>query len=228
VKINCRISLLILKTEKLQEVEMRQQKALLLPLAILGLVFGVQIAIGQVITSTIYGVVTDPSGATIPGATITATSEDSGATASVVTNAAGEFTLGSLQPGRYIIQIEASGFKIQKQMGLAVAAGQRVRVTYALEVGSVNTTVEISATVPLINTVNAEQRTNIASTQITELPTVRRDWTNLLNLNAGGRNGRLGEFRAAEHLHVPELQLRPGRQHRGRGRGERGQGNRVG
>jgi len=164
---------------------MRQQKALLLPLAILGLVFGVQIAIGQVITSTIYGVVTDPSGATIPGATITATSEDSGATASVVTNAAGEFTLGSLQPGRYIIQIEASGFKIQKQMGLAVAAGQRVRVTYALEVGSVNTTVEISATVPLINTVNAEQRTNIASTQITELPTVRRDWTNLLNLNAG-------------------------------------------
>jgi hypothetical protein len=164
---------------------MRRLKAFLLPLVILGLFLGVQLAFGQVITSTIYGTVTDPSGAAIPGATITATSEDSGATASVATNTAGEFTLGSLQPGRYTIQIEANGFKTQKQTGLDVAGGQRVRVTYALEVGSVSTTVEITATAPLINTVNAEQRTNLGATQITELPTARRDWTNLLNLNAG-------------------------------------------
>ena len=99
----------------------------LLPLA--ALLLCVNLASAQVITSTIYGTVTDPSGAAIPGATIKVTSEGSGTTATVVGNETGEFTVGSLQPGRYAIQIEAQGFKAQKKTGLQLAAGGRLRVT---------------------------------------------------------------------------------------------------
>jgi hypothetical protein len=145
----------------------------------------VNLASAQVITSTVYGIVTDPSGAAIPGATVTATSEDSGASSATATDGSGEFTLGSLQPGRYSIQIEAQGFKSRKMTGLALAAGARVRQTFALEVGAVNTEVEVTATAPILNSVTAEQRSNIVSEQITELPTSRRDWTGLLQLNTG-------------------------------------------
>jgi hypothetical protein len=129
--------------------------------------------------------VTDPSGAAIPGATITATNEETGSAATTVANPTGEFTVGSLQPGRYSVQIEARGFKTQKQIGLQLAAGARSRVTYALEVGTISTTVEISAAAPILNSVSAEQRSNLVTQEVTELPTTRRNWTGLLELSAG-------------------------------------------
>jgi hypothetical protein len=145
----------------------------------------VNLALAQVITSTLYGTVTDPSGAAIPGATVTVTNEETGASATTAAGATGEFTAGSLQPGRYSVQIEAQGFKTQKQTGLQLAAGGRVRVTYALELGTVSTTVEITAAAPIINSVTAEQRSNLVNEQVTELPTARRDWTGLLQTNSG-------------------------------------------
>jgi hypothetical protein len=154
-------------------------------LALAVFMLSVSVASAQVITSTIYGTVTDPSGASIPGATVKVISESSGTTATVVANDTGEFTVGSLQPGRYAVQIEAQGFKAQKQTGLQVAAGDRLRVTYALEIGSVSSTVEVSAAAPILNSVTAEQRSNIVTQQVSELPTSRRNWTGLLELNSG-------------------------------------------
>jgi hypothetical protein len=140
---------------------------------------------GQVITSTVYGVVTDPTGAAVVGAKVTATSEDSGAVATATTDGLGEFTLTSLQAGRYTLQIEAQGFKAAKQSGLELSSGARIRANFQLEVGSVATAVEVTAATPLVNTVNAEQRSNIETQQVRELPTARRDWTGLLRLNTG-------------------------------------------
>jgi len=95
----------------------------ILPLAVF--FFCVSLASAQMITSTLYGTVTDPSGAAIPGATIKATSDDTGTSSTTATNATGEFTLRSLQPGRYTIQVEAQGFKSQKQSGLQVPEAVR-------------------------------------------------------------------------------------------------------
>src|ERR1044071_6927242 len=113
----------------------------------------VNLASAQVITSTLYGTVTDPSGAPIPGVTVTATNDETGTSSATTTNATGEFTLGSLQPGRYTIQAEAQAFKTQRQTGLELAAGARLRVTYVLEIGAVSTTVEVSTAAPIINSV---------------------------------------------------------------------------
>jgi hypothetical protein len=140
---------------------------------------------GQVITSTVYGLVTDPSGSAIVGAKVTATNEETGTVVSTLTDALGEFTFTSLQAGRYALLIESQGFKSARQVGLVLNSGARVRSNFQLELGSVTTAVEVSAAAPLVNAVNAEQRTNIESMQVRELPTQRRDWTGLLRLNTG-------------------------------------------
>jgi len=130
-------------------------------------------------------VVTDPTGASVPAARVTATSEETGAAFTTQSDSLGEFTLTSLPPGRYTLRIEASGFKAARQTGLELSSGARVRASFTLEVGDVATAIEVSAAPPLVNAVNAEQRSNIELPQVRELPTVRRDWTNLLLLHPG-------------------------------------------
>ena len=161
---------------------MRSSK--LLALLMLGATAGAVVC-AQVITSTIYGIVTDPSGAAIAGARIKATDERTSASFSTESDALGEFTLTSLQPGRYTLQVEAPGFKTARQTGLELSSGARVRVNIMLELGEVTTAIEVSAATPLVNAVNAEQRSNLEIRQVRELPTARRDWTALLMLNTG-------------------------------------------
>jgi outer membrane receptor protein involved in Fe transport len=139
----------------------------------------------QVITSTIYGSVTDPSGAGIPGARVTVSSDRTGASAATTTDPTGEFTLSSLQAGIYSVQIEANGFKSVRQTGVELASGARARLTFALELGAVATAIEVSGAAPLVNSINAEQRTNLDTSQVRELPTQRRSWLGLLNLDTG-------------------------------------------
>ena len=143
------------------------------------------VAHGQVMTSTVYGTVLDPSGAAIAGAEVTATNEGTGAATIVTTNDVGEFTLTSLQRGAYTLEINASGFKPHRETGLALSAGQRMRTSFVLQLGDVTETVEVRAEAPLINTATAEQRTDLNAEQVEELPIIRRDWTNLLAINTG-------------------------------------------
>jgi len=135
---------------------------------------------GQVITSTVYGVVTDPTGGSIANAKVTVSNEETGTVTTASTDAAGEFTLTSLQAGRYTVSIEAQGFRTVRQSGLVLASGARIRSNFQIEVGSMATAVEVTAATPLVNSVNAEQRTDLDVTQVRELPTQRRDWTSLL------------------------------------------------
>lgn len=142
-------------------------------------------AFAQVVTSTIYGTVADPNGALIPGAGITAQNEGTGATAPAKTNPVGEFTISSLQPGVYTVTIEAPGFQTSRRPGLTLVAGQRLRINFTLELGAVTQAVEVTAETPLVNAATAEQRTNLETIQLSQLPAGRRDWTNLLTLANG-------------------------------------------
>ncbi|MBM3752858.1 MAG: TonB-dependent receptor [Acidobacteria bacterium] len=140
---------------------------------------------GQVTTATIYGTVLDASGAAVPGAVITINNEGTGATSTVTSGTQGEFTSTFLPVGRYSVSTEAKGFKAQKQTGLDLAAGQRAQLDIKLEVGNVTETVAVSAEAPLLVTTTAEQRTNLNTAEVRELPTARRDWTNLLRIGTG-------------------------------------------
>jgi hypothetical protein len=139
----------------------------------------------QVTTATIYGIVTDPSGATVPGATVTITNEATNAAQTARTNEEGEFTFNFLQVGRYTLSIAAGGFKEQTQQGVELSAGQRVRLNYNLEVGAVSDKVTVTAESPLINAVNSEQLIAHTEVEAREMPLARRDWTNLINIGTG-------------------------------------------
>ena len=125
------------------------------------------------------------SGAQIPGAPVVIVNEETGAVADRTTSTTGEFTFNFLPVGRYSLTITASGFKEQTESGIELTAGQSVRRTYALEIGSLTEKVTVTAGKPLVNTVNAEQLFSHGTLEVREMPLARRDWTNLLNVGTG-------------------------------------------
>lgn len=139
----------------------------------------------QVNTATVYGNVQDPSAASITEASVEIRNELTGAVTTTQTNSAGEFTFTFLPVSRYTLTISAAGFRGEKREGLELNAGGNVRLNIRLELGNVADSVSVTAETPLVNAVNAEQRTTVSTAQIRELPASRRDWTSLLRVNTG-------------------------------------------
>lgn len=143
------------------------------------------LSLAQVNTATIYGSVTDPSGAAVTQATVNATNQNTNASWPASTNAQGEYTLTFLPAGTYTIITHAPGFKESRNTGVELAGGQELRLRYSLSVGEVTESVSVTGDAPVINTANAEQGHNLNTVRVTELPTANRDWSALLNLGGG-------------------------------------------
>jgi len=146
-------------------------------------------AAAQVVTATFYGTVVDPNGAVIPAAKVTLLNVDRGSILTREADAGGEVSIPSLPTGEYTVTVEATGFKTLKRSGVTLSAGQDLRLTLPMEIGQVTETVNVTSETPLVNTANAEQRTNLEAARVQELPTSRRDWTNLVNLTPGAQVG---------------------------------------
>ncbi|HYZ87615.1 MAG TPA: TonB-dependent receptor [Bryobacteraceae bacterium] len=142
-------------------------------------------ALGQANTATVYGTVNDSTGAVVPHANVTLTREDTGQTTTMVTEESGDFGFTFVPVGVYTLRIDAPGFKTQISKGIALTAGQQMRQTFTLEVGSVTETVNVEATTPLVNTVSAQQLQSYNITDARELPLQNRNVTGLLKINAG-------------------------------------------
>ncbi len=108
--------------------------------------------LAQGTTSRVTGMVTDPTGAVIPGATVTLTNEGTGTSASVQTNTDGIYVFDLVQPGNYTITIEKQGFKKFVSKGNAVFVNQPATVNAVLEVGDTNLTVIVESSAELVQT----------------------------------------------------------------------------
>jgi hypothetical protein len=139
----------------------------------------------QQTTATFYAVVTDSSGAVIPEATVTLTHEGTGAATTKKTSAVGEAIFDFLRVGSYSLRIEGNGFKRLESKGIELTAAQNVRQTFLMEVGAMTEVVSVVGSAPLINTVSSEQLNTFESSKISELPILRRNYTNLLAINTG-------------------------------------------
>jgi outer membrane receptor protein involved in Fe transport len=140
------------------------------------LTFGAFNAFPQAETGQIVGSVTDPSGAFIPGAKVTARSVATGAERSQVTSDSGSFTFPNLQPEVYEVTVTSPGFNTLR-LQTTVTVGTKVGLDLKLEVGKAETVVEVTGTSAAI-TVNTESQTieQVLSTQqILELPTLTRN-----------------------------------------------------
>ena len=142
-------------------------------------------AVCQETTATFYGAVTDSTGAIVPGAKITFTHNATGATATKETDTAGEFQFDFLRVGVYTLSIQAQGFKRFESSGITLAASQRVRQTFVLELGAVTETVLVNGQATLVNTVSTDQRESLDRRQLEELPMSRRSFQNILTLGTG-------------------------------------------
>jgi len=146
----------------------------------------------QVTTATIYGVVSDTSGAVLPGANVTVTNQGTNLARQIMSDERGEFALPALPAGRYTVKIELANFKTSTNQGLELGAGQTVRQTFALELGQVTENVTVAETAPLVETASAAQKEALGSQQVTELPLSRRNLINLVTLAPGAADASVG------------------------------------
>ena len=152
-------------------------------------------------TGTILGSVRDPQGQDLPGATVTATSSDTGLTRTAQTNGQGEYRIDSLAVGGYSVEVSAQGFKDFVQKNIVLTVDQTQRVDVALSVGQANETVTVTGAPPLINTSTPEIGRTVQADEITGLPLVNRNVYTQLSLTPGvqsssssGANGASGNF----------------------------------
>jgi hypothetical protein len=121
------------------------------------------------VTGGIGGKVTDPQGASVPSATVTATNTGTNKEATVTTEGDGVFRISNLQPGTYSVKVAGSGFSDFTQQ-VVVEVGQLTTLNVPLNIAGATATVEVTAEAPAINTTSPDLSTNVNQTSISELP----------------------------------------------------------
>ena len=121
-----------------------------LALGIIGFTGSPALVRGQAVTATINGTVTDPSGAAITGAKVTATDTQRGTQYSGTTNSAGRYSIPNLLVGTYNVKVENTGFQTALQSNITLQLNQVAKLDFALQVGNVSTTVEVSSAAPVL------------------------------------------------------------------------------
>ena len=122
--------------------------------------------------AAITGVVSDPSGSNVPGATVRIRNDDTGVETALTTNTAGAYTSPSLVLGTYAVTVEMPGFKTAVRSGIVLSGGLVVRQDFALELGTVSERVEVSAQTEVLNTTQADVTSDVNETYYRNLPVV--------------------------------------------------------
>jgi hypothetical protein len=124
--------------------------------------------------STIAGLVTDATGAVLPGVTVEASSPALiEKVRSVVTNADGRYTIVDLRPGDYVITFTLSGFNAVRREGIVVAANITVPVNAEMKVGALEETITVTSQTPMVDVQQAAQREVMNRETLDSLPTAR-------------------------------------------------------
>ncbi len=154
--------------------------------------------------ASLQGIIHDPSGATVPGANITLTSNETNISRTAVSNDAGVYSIPGLAPGRYTITVEKAGFSKQVLNNVTIASeqsqGQDIRLELAAQTAQ---TVTVNASdSALLNTENANVSGTLSGEQIENLPTFGRDPFQAAQLAPGsfGDNSRGAGGSAAHNL----------------------------
>ncbi|MEO8734921.1 MAG: TonB-dependent receptor [Edaphobacter sp.] len=174
------------------------------------------LCVGGVSAQTLGGItgeIKDVSGALLPGATVTVTSSATNAVRTATTDGAGLYNFPALSPGGYTVRVERAGFKASvREVTLQVQ--QTAQADFKLEIGGTDQTIEVTGTVPQINSTDATVGTVIGNKQIVELPLNGRDFLQLVALSANVTTGfsapgqaaaRQGGSRATENYSVMGL-----------------------
>jgi hypothetical protein len=140
----------------------------------------------QVLYGSIVGVVTDSSGSSVPGATVTIRNTETGLTRTAVSNETGNYNFTNVLAGPYNVTVSLQGFKEAVQTGVPVSINQVSRVDMVLELGNLTETVTVESRSSLLQTDKAGMHNEIKSAAIVGSPLgTFRNYQSLLNLIPG-------------------------------------------
>ncbi len=162
-------------------------------LVLLTLMFGLTVlASAQTDTGRLVGTVTDASGAVVSDAAVTVTNKGTARAITVRTNDSGSYVVNALPAGSYHVEIKKQDFKTAAA-DFTLEVSQVQEISLKLEPGSVATTVDVSAGVPLVDTSTSSTGEVIQGRQVTELPLNGRNFTQLALLTPGVTRGAYGD-----------------------------------
>jgi hypothetical protein len=160
-------------------------------------------ASAQIGTSTITGRVLDPTGAVIPGVTVTIVQTGTNFTSSTVTNSEGLFRVLSLQPGMYRATFEAQGFMRAVREGIELRTGDTLAIDMSMRVGNVAESIEVTGAPALLETETSATSSIVAGSVLYDMPLYQRYVNSTLNIVPGlttsgfAYGGALGAYNIA-------------------------------
>lgn len=159
------------------------------PQSVVSLIFiglvSVLVAPAQTGLATLQGVVTDQTGAAIPGATLSIRSTQTGVTHDVKTNEAGIYTAPNLPSGNYTVAVSANTFASQTINNVVLSVGQLRELNVSMSVGQAAASVTVTESVNQVNTGETAVQGLVDGKETRNLPLNGRDWTSLATLNTG-------------------------------------------
>src|SRR6266566_2865360 len=157
----------------------------LVSLTLVLLLCGASSAFAQEVTASITGTVTDPSGAAVPGATVTAKSVERGLLYTAVTNDSGLYRVAQLPVGTYEVKVEKPGFASASIPPFVLTLNQIARIDIGMKVGQVSETVEVTGAAPVLETDVTQVDTVINAATNDNLPLASRNYVQLTLLAPG-------------------------------------------
>ena len=166
-------------------------------LALAGLLGICAPAWAQEVTASIVGTVTDPSGAPINGADVTATDTERGTVWTAKTNDAGAYSILRVPVGNYTVKVSAAGFQTTTHAPFTLVLNQTAHVDVQVKLGQASEVVEVTGSAPVLQTESTEVSTLIDSNTLTSLPLATRNYAQLTLLSPGAVTPNPGEFTGA-------------------------------
>ena len=138
--------------------------------------------------ASIYGVVSDASGAAISAAMVRIKNSETGTEREIATDEDGRFHAPSLAVGSYELAVEKTGFRIERRSGILLVLGQHHELNLTLQVGNAYQTVEVTADPGFLSTTTGDTSGLVGERQVKDLPLNGRSYDQLLTLNPGTVN----------------------------------------
>ena len=170
------------------------------------------VAVFASIHGSISGVVLDPSGSAIVGATVTVTETQTGVRSTTATDSKGFYNFPELPIGKYDVEIEANGFKTYKQTGLTVDANSALRVDAILQIGQKTENVVVNSDALHVDLESTQTGEVIEGRKILSVPLNGRAYTDLLALQPGVVPSAYGNLAPDTQDRAPSGALNPGNQ----------------
>jgi hypothetical protein len=146
--------------------------------------FVISNSFSQNATTSLRGIIKDPSGAVVPGATISLSNSATGYAISAMSNGAGEYQLQQIPPAKYTITVTANGFGNQTKIA-ELLVNQPATVDFALTMQSSTEVVNVTGEAQTLNTSDASLGSSMGNTEIQALPSESRNVPDLLSLQPG-------------------------------------------